>query len=317
MGEPVPWRAAWTEALYGTRGFYRAGAGPAAHFRTSVHASPLFADAVLRLVREAGLNTVVDLGAGGGELLVSLRRQAPDLRLYGVDVGLRPADLPAAIEWTVEVPYFDGLLLANEWLDNIPCDVVEGTPAGPRLVLVEPAGRECLGEPPASPDAAWLDRWWPLPSGQRAEVGLARDAAWAGAVGRLGRGLAIAVDYAHGRGSRPAQGSLAGYRGGRRVAPVPDGSCDLTAHVALDACAAAAPGSVLLTQRAALHALGVSGRRPALGTAGYAAALQAASEAAELTDPGGLGGFGWLVHAKGIALPATFTTAREATAAPG
>ena len=37
--------------------------------------------------------------------------------------------------------------------------------------------------------------------------------------------------------------------------------------------------------------------------AGYLAALARAGEAAELTDPGGLGGFGWLVQAVGRQLP--------------
>ena len=46
-----PWKNAWDEALYGAGGFFRREA-PAAHFRTSVHASPLFARALVRLVRE-------------------------------------------------------------------------------------------------------------------------------------------------------------------------------------------------------------------------------------------------------------------------
>ena len=58
-----------------------------------------------------------------------------------------------------------------------------------------------------------------------------------------------------------------GTRRGRVVPAVPDGGCDLTAHVALDACAAAAQGDVdatlLSTQREALQALGVSAALPA------------------------------------------------------
>jgi hypothetical protein len=65
---------------------------------------------------------------------------------------------------------------------------------------------------------------------------------------------------------------------------------------------------LLTTQRRALRALGVSGRRPPPGQAGgdplgYARALCQASEEAELIDPAGLGGFGWLVQAVGIPLP--------------
>lgn len=89
---------------------------------------------------------------------------------------------------------------------------------------------------------------------------------------------------------------------------MPDGSCDLTSHVALDACAAAGAGAgappELLSQREALHRLGVSGGRPPLALAsadpaGYVRALASAGEAAELTARGGLGDFGWLMQRGG------------------
>jgi SAM-dependent MidA family methyltransferase len=312
------------EALYGDSGFYRRRAGPAAHFRTSVHASALFADAVRRLADgvDGALGhpdpfDVVDVGAGHGELLHALvRAGVPDRwRLTGVEVAERPAELAERIRWRSDIPSLTGLLVANEWLDTLPVDVVEQAADGPRLVLVDPAsGAERLGPPAAAPDEAWLARWWPLvDAGERAEVGRERDAAWAAAVGRVRRGLAVAVDYGHLRGTRPPFGTLAGFRGGRQVRPVPDGSCDVTAHVALDACAAAgaaagATATVLTVQRAALRALGPSAARPAVELArrdprAYLRALQAAGEAAELTDPAGLGGFGWLVQAVGIPIP--------------
>jgi SAM-dependent MidA family methyltransferase len=110
---------------------------------------------------------------------------------------------------------------------------------------------------------------------------------------------------------RDVAGTLTGYRGGRQVAPVPDGSCDLTAHVLMQSCAAAVdlPDpqvlTQLMTQRDALRALGVEGSRPAYdgNPRSYLAALQATGEAAELIDPGGLGAFTWLMHAKGVPLP--------------
>jgi SAM-dependent MidA family methyltransferase len=84
--------------------------------------------------------------------------------------------------------------------------------------------------------------------------------------------------------------------------------------VALDACAAAgeaagATQSVLLTQREALRRLGIRAERPPRALAeedprGYLAALRAASEAGELLDPAGLGGFGWLAQARSCRLPA-------------
>lgn len=118
----------------------------------------------------------------------------------------------------------------------------------------------------------------------------------------------MAVDYAHVREARPPFGTLTGFRAGREVRPVPDGSCDLTAHVALDACAAAGAGAgpppELLSQREALRRLGVSGERPPLtlasaDPAGYVRALASAGEAAELTARGGLGDFGWLMQRRG------------------
>jgi hypothetical protein len=70
----------------------------------------------------------------------------------------------------------------------------------------------------------------------------------------------------------------------------------------------ALPAARLLTQRAALRALGITGARPPLALAStdpasYVRALAGAGEAAELTAPGGLGDFAWLVQPVGIADP--------------
>lgn len=144
--------------------------------------------------------------------------------------------------------------------------------------------------------------------GTRAEIGRPRDEAWAAAAGTLEAGIAVAVDYAHPRTARPPFGTLTGFREGREVRPVPDGSCDITSHVALDACAL--PGAELRTQREALRALGVSGERPPLALASadpaaYVRGLAAAGEAAELVARGGLGDFGWLTQRVGTGPGAT------------
>lgn len=374
-------------ALYGPDGFYRAGGGPAAHFRTSVHASPLFATAITRLLLETDEAlgrppelALIDVGAGRGELLEAVHAQLateldvikrPDvinrLRLIAVELADRPDNRTSAIEWRNDLPdpgSVTGLLVANEWLDNVPCDVVQATPDGWRLVEVATAspeppvterpgtegpgtgclhtertgtghlhavrpGTERLSAVPNPAQQAWLSTWWPPdaahdpssdpasepspdPSGvpARAEIGLSRDAAWRDAVAVLARGVAVAVDYAHVRTSRPLFGTLTGYAHGRQVAPVPDGSCDITAHVALDSCAAAADAewTIQSDQRTVLHSLGITGARPDLTLAssdprGYLRALSQASAAAELTDPAGLGGFGWLVQGVGVPIP--------------
>ncbi|MFD8307974.1 SAM-dependent methyltransferase [Streptomyces sp. NPDC059690] len=347
-GEWHGWRAATEAALYGPEGFYRRPEGPAGHFRTSVHASPLFAEAVARLLcrvdealgRPARLD-FVDMAAGRGELSAGVLTALPAdvaarTRVYAVEVADRPAGLDERVRWLPGPPHgVTGLLFANEWLDNVPLDIAEVDGDGvPRRVLVRRDGTERLGEKVDGAEAEWLARWWPLggEEGLRAEVGLPRDEAWAEAVAPVERGLAVAVDYAHTVDARPLFGTLTGFRAGRETAPVPDGSCDITAHVALDACAARAEAAVgarttreeagsgartarlaahtaprarLLRQRDALRALGITGARPPLTLAStqpaaYVRALASAGEAAELTAPGGLGDFGWLLQPVGI-----------------
>src|SRR2546430_17457597 len=96
------WREAMGRALYteGT-GFFVGTEPPARHFRTSVHASGLFAAALGRLlvrVDEAlgrpSIVDVVDVGAGPGELLCALARAGPPglaarLRVTAVERGPR------------------------------------------------------------------------------------------------------------------------------------------------------------------------------------------------------------------------------------
>src|SRR5262249_50324387 len=153
--------------------------------------------------------------------------------------------------WTAEIPELTGLLVANEWLDNVPADVVELAADGPSLVLVDTAGRERIGPPAGPAGPARAGRWGP-PAGLRARArgapgpGAAAGGAGAGAggVGGVRRGVAIAIDDAHPGGAGGAGavrgGTLPGSGDGGRVRPVPDGSCALPAHVALDACPAAA-----------------------------------------------------------------------------
>ncbi|MFH8619856.1 SAM-dependent methyltransferase [Streptomyces sp. NPDC017979] len=318
------WRDATEQALYGSpHGFYLRPEGPAGHFRTSVHASPLFAAAIAKLLRTTADDLVaagrggqdgeiafVDMGAGRGELVSGVLAALPDdfpVRAYAVERAARPAGLDPRVTWLPAPPQgVDGLLFANEWLDNVPVDVAEVDDDGVvRRVLVRPDGTERLGPPVSGADAEWLARWWPLTEpGSRAEIGRPRDEAWAAAVGTLRSGLAVAVDYGHLAESRPPYGTLTGFRAGREVAPVPDGSCDVTAHVAMDACAL--PGARLVRQREALSALGCAPGhpRPPLSLAttdptAYLRALSTAGEAAELTGRGGLGDFWWLCQEVG------------------
>jgi len=322
------WPRAWHWALYGPDGFYRRpgpGGAPAAHFRTAVHAAPAaLAEALTELAVRERASAIVDIGAGRGELVSAMAARAagpaaspdePALRLHAVDLVPRPAGLPAGIGWSPGLDQLpddalDGaLVIAWELLDTAPVAVLELDDAGrARQVLVEThTGEEELGPPADEEQLAWCERWWPLtgaPAGSRAEVGITRDALWGNVIERASSAnavAALAVDYGHDRRSRPPTGSLTGYRAGRVVPAVPDGGCDITAHVALDAVAEAglrcgATGSRLTSQREALQQLGTTAGTGADTGQWTAKTLAERGARAELLDPGGLGGFGWLLQ---------------------
>lgn len=315
----ISWEKAWQHALYGPTGFYYRPEGPAGHFRTAAHVGAR--DLVLalhRLAAEHQCSAIVDVGAGRGELLTALAANpgpGSRLGLWGVDVVPRPPRLSPAVGWSAGLSSLPdrvlsgALVIAWELLDVIPCPILERDAEGRlREVLVDPAtGREALGEPAGQADLDWCRRWWPpadpgaesdagressdsnefdgsAGEGDRVEVGASRDRFWAELVSRSVAARArvlLAVDYAHLRTHRPALGSLTGFRSGRALPPRPDGSMDLTAHVAIDAVVAAgqaagAASSELTTQHEALLRLGARNR--------------------ELLDPGGLGGFSWLLQ---------------------
>jgi hypothetical protein len=301
-----PWRAAWHEALYGADGLY-GREEPHAHFSTAT--SPglvdVLAEAVVALARSEGLTGVVDVAAGGGELASAVCALAPDLDVTCVEVRPRPAALPDSVRW-VRSPggsalpadlgaLRDVLVLAHEWLDNVPCVVAErGEDGSLRQVWVDADGTETLGPPVEPADRAWADRWWP--KGERVEIGRARDEAWADLLSRIECGLVVAVDYGHTRATRPEAGTLIGYRGGEVVAPVPEGTCDLTAHVAVDSLR----HDRLVRQRDVLAELGLTGTAPEARLAheapgAYLRALARRSAVGALRDPAGLGGFWWVL----------------------
>lgn len=302
------WSRAWREA---SRDFW-GHEEPSTHFTTS--AGPLVAERIADLVREVGDRlghppdlTIIDIGCGEGRLLSLVRERCGELaeraRWIGIDVRpLRAQGIEAVI---AEVPAdladvpVRGVVMAHEWLDEIPCDVVERDGAGvDRIVLVDREGTETLG-PAIDDDQAcaelgvdarearsWLEQWWPLrETGDRAEVGASRDHAWAWMCGLVGAGTALATDYGHLGATRGS--TLTGYRAGRLARPAPDGSINLTAHVALDACVAAVPGTALTYQRHELPAV-------TIGNSPTAADVELHFASLRLRDPARLGGVGWL-----------------------
>ena len=307
------WSRAWRDA---SREFW-SGEQPSAHFTTS--AGPLVAERIAAIVREVDARLghpetlhVVDIGCGDGALLALVREECADLsprvRWTGVDV--RPFEVDGVESLVAEAPCalplgeVRGLVMAHEWLDEIPCDIVERDEDGiDRLVLIDRRGVEVLG-PPLTDDHAcakcgvdagkarlWLERWWPSAEpGDRAEVGIARDRAWQWMTGLLAEGTALATDYGHlhaARTTRNRHGTLAAYTSGCLVRPVPDGTANLTAHVALDACAAAVPGTTLTLQRDEITAA-------PLGEEPSAADVERHFASLRLRDRDRLGAVGWL-----------------------
>lgn len=184
------------------------------------------------------------------------------------------------------------LVLAHEWLDEIPTTVAQRHDNGSWLAL-GPDGP--VGPAPAG-DAAWLDRW--SPHAHHAESGLSRDVAWAAIAADLtaGGGIMVAVDYAHTAADRPPGGTFSAYREGRVVPPTADGGTNLTAHVAWDSLAAAVesvPGTrriLDIDQRSALM------DHPAPLPEDDWGRLRARNRHRVLAAPDGLGSHRWLVH---------------------
>ena len=308
------WFDAWLESAYGADGFWRRH-WPDEHFRTAAATSPLFAVAVAEVASRIGVDVVVDVGAGRGDLLTGLAGLAGRRRLAGIDLRPRPEGLPAVVDWAEDlwdvrygrwttgqaeallVAEGPVLVVAAEWLDDLPAPVVTRAADGWREVVVEPGGEERPGPRLTGADLEWADQWWP--SGQRAEIGSTRDragAALAEVVLRRGGGLLL-VDYGHDREHRPLEGSFAAYRDGRRVPPMPSAEMNLTAHVSLDAVRAAGESAGLRTVLDALQdealARLLAGSHP---DADPLSELARRSERAGLASAYGLGTHRWLIQ---------------------
>lgn len=306
----IGWVHAWQEALYGHRGFYRAQL-PARQFAAATHPplGAVLAEAIWHTADALELSGVVDIGAGRGELIGALHAHRPDRPLLGVDVVDRPEGLPAGVGWLRGpggaplpdelVDLTDVLVVAHEWLDVVPCVIGQAdADLVVREVLVDPAtGREALGDPLGDAECAWQQRHWPVAAeGDRVEVGLSRDLAWADLLSRVCRGAAIAIDSGHVLAGRPRTGSLAAHRGDAAVTPVPDGSCDLSAQVSVDSLT----HDEVHTQASAFERFGIWAPMPdpALARcdeAAYRRRLNRATSAAALTNPAGHGAFRWVV----------------------
>jgi SAM-dependent MidA family methyltransferase len=266
---------------------------------------------VARVVADAPV--VVEAGAGRGSLAAAVRAAGYEGRYVCVE---RSASLRAAagervpgVEVVAELPEgpLDGIVLANELLDNVPFRVLERSAGGWLAVEVGPGPTEVL-VPAAEEDAALADRLAAgAPVGGRVPV-QRRAAAWlASALELLRQGRVVVVDYADTTPSlarRPWLDWVRTYRAhGRGGHPLEaPGTQDVTCEVAVDQLAdLVRPPDADRSQAEWLAASGIDELvaearatwhdRASLGDLAALKARSRVSEADALTDPTGLGAF--------------------------
>jgi len=316
MSGPTPFDDYMNEALYGAQGFYTSGTGRAGRrgdFLTSPEVGPLFGAVVARFLDsewrrlgEPDPFTVVEAGAGPGTLARSIGSAepacAPAMRYVAVEVASAQREHhPDGIESRADLPAepFDGVILANELLDNLPFRLAVFDGGWREAFVLD--GVEVLSatfdpRPAQLPERAPHGARAPLQDRARAWVDAARS--------RIARGSVVVFDYAVPTTAelahRPWREWLRTYRGHARgdhylVAP---GTQDITTEVCIDQLPEpdAVRSQAQWLQLHGITELVAEGReywaahaaRPDL------AAMRMRSRIAEseaLVDPAGLGGF--------------------------
>ena len=269
---PIPFEVFMQAALYDPEfGFFSAGpvrSVKEGDFLTSPEVSPWFGRTLARFVAaertrvlsagERAPFIVVDVGAGSGSLLRAMMEELEDAEISFVAVEIsRPgrdslAGDVAAYEDMGDLPNsFDGVVIANELLDNLPTALAvrTGRRWEERWVGLEEGGLALVAEPARDAVTAWCDRFaGNVPEGGLVEVQLEAGQWVAAVVGRLRRGSVVVIDYggtAEELEPRRTQGTLRTYRA-HHLGPDPllePGATDITADVNFTALQAAAEGS--------------------------------------------------------------------------
>lgn len=263
---PVPFEQFQARALYDpTHGFFSGDelrSTKSGDFLTSPEISPLFGETLGRFVADAlsassaAQPIVVEAGAGSGSLLRPLLANL-DRPVEAWAVEASPAARSAldhlvpgrvVADWDDLPVQFDGVIIANELLDNLPVSLARRTSDGweeqwvglngDRLVLVPVPARD--------PVARWAESFGEgTPLGGLVEVQLAAWGWIVDALGSLRTGSLVLIDYgdtAEGLAPRRSQGTLRTYRS-HHLGPDPlhaPGETDITVDVNFSAAEAAA-----------------------------------------------------------------------------
>ena len=316
-------------ALYGAGGFFETPpVGADEHFVTSPHVHPfVFAHCVRDALLDAWFALgepeplpVVEVGAGDGTFAEALSSAfaelpAPRPAYTGVEIstGARAALGArglATASGLGDLEPFEGVVVANEVLDNLPFVPVRGRPDGPKEVRVGLQDGSLV-----EIEVSWSNGSGPprrLEPGEESTVPVGAFALLGTLARALRRGYVLLIDYGSVEG--PA-GPVHGYREHLEVADVlaDPGGTDITAGVDVSMIADRARSDGLLafepvTQQAALRALGhdrweqtMRATQSELQRAGRDAEAvrvwEERSRASLLTDPSRFGGFWWLVLA--------------------
>jgi SAM-dependent MidA family methyltransferase len=227
----------------------------------------------------------------------------PYVRRQGSDApepARRAGPVVAALDDLPPIEARDGVVVANELLDNLPFGIAELTDAGWHEVRVAYERDHFVELLVPAPDVSTLD----VPVGARVPIPRGLDRWFEECDRVLASGLVILIDYMVDARELARRRWLRTYRGHERgIDPLRDpGSADITGDVVVEQLVAAASGFRLVrhtTQAAWLTDLGIDemvseGRRrwdegAPRGDLEALAGRSSVNEAAALTDPNGLG----------------------------
>ncbi|EEG06933.1 class I SAM-dependent methyltransferase [Pseudogulbenkiania ferrooxidans] len=218
----IPFSRYMELALYApSLGYYSAGSrkfGAAGDFVTAPELSPYFGRTLARqlaeLLPQTG-GTLYEFGAGTGRLAVDILTELEALgqlpeRYAIIDLSADLVErqrqtlaealphLAGRVEWLSELPeQFDGVIIGNEVLDAMPCELLHWTPTPQqRGVTVRDGAFAWEDRPIADPRlAAVAAALPPEAAGYLSEVSLANRAFIATLAARLVRGAILLIDY--------------------------------------------------------------------------------------------------------------------------